>query len=101
VATTAATVAQAQQQLGNSLSDRLSKVEQAQYAGGGKVAGIGSIGALIVGVVVVIGTIFAIISFFASGNGKVAQVQAAPQVVYVPAPAGSLLPTTPPQAAPR
>jgi hypothetical protein len=55
---------------------------------------LASLGALII-------LIMLLITFFTRGDPPAAPTSTQPQIIYVPAPAGSLLPTTPPQPAPR
>jgi hypothetical protein len=72
-------------------------LRQAQATGAGKTEGLSDSAKLFVGVLAVITTLLGFYTFTQRG----ATPSPAPQVIYVPAPAGALLPTTPPQPTPR
>lgn len=86
VAATATTVATAQQQLGSALSERITKVEQAQYTGAGKGLGVGMVGAIAVGAVVIITGVIAVVAFLGNHTGATPALAVPPGYILTPAP---------------
>lgn len=85
VATTANTIAQSNQAANAALSTRITTLEQAQYKGEGKGLGIGASWGVFLAVATLI--VAGVIGFISLTRGAV--VAPAPQVIYVPSPAGA------------
>jgi|SRR6185295_10674684 len=78
------------------LRTELASVKEGQALGKGKGDGISASWAALLAVVMLLGSLLVIgPKLFGTA------APAAPQVIYVPSPAGTLLPTTPPQTVPR
>ena len=100
----ASTVKQIDQQavlitaMSKSFDDKIDDLKERLTRAEGKGTGLNQGWGYLVAAIGVIGVLVAI---FAASSERTAPVIPPPQVIYVPAPAGSLLPTTPPQPTPR
>lgn len=96
--TTATTIATQTDNTVKAMTDRIAALEKSSYEGKGKGEGIGASWSVLLAVGTVIISLITV--FFVLRAPTPPAVQA-PQVYYVPAPPGALLPSTPPQQAPR
>ncbi len=80
------------------LRTELASVKEQQDTGKGKGEGLSTSWGIVLGSAAILATLMAVGQFARPTPTPVAPT---PQVIYVPAPAGALLPTTPPQPAPR
>lgn len=91
------------QQVSDPQMDRMAKLVEelvaSQAKGTGTKEGVSASWGILLGVVSLFATLIAIFVFFARPGVTSSPQQ--PSVIYVPAPAGALLPTTPPSVAPR
>jgi hypothetical protein len=108
----AATLSAATDSLVKDINSRIAELQKSSYQGGGKSEGMDSLWKVLV---VGAGLLLAFLTYQSRAAApdptlaamlselKASRVTAAaaPQVIYVPAPAGALLPTTPPSTVPR
>jgi hypothetical protein len=77
------------------MATMVEKLVQAQATGGGQKQGVASSWGVLLGIVGLVASLIAIFVFLAR------PAQQPPSVIYVPSPAGTMLPTVPPATAPR